>query len=184
MDLGSLLLILGIFILVILFISLPFVKRRTVPVRGENSDMSSWLAEQDRIIDALLELDFDHEMGKIPDEIYQQQRRHLLTKGVSIMQQIESRSGNMLIGKKKPGEYAGNTIQTNHSQNSSSGKQGGKRPLATPDDDIEVLLATRRRERGEKAGGFCPQCGSPLQMSDRFCPHCGEALSPEGFQKK
>jgi predicted amidophosphoribosyltransferase len=39
------------------------------------------------------------------------------------------------------------------------------------------LLADRRRVRQEKAVGFCPQCGGPVQKSDRFCPKCGAKTS-------
>jgi hypothetical protein len=45
------------------------------------------------------------------------------------------------------------------------------------DDDLETLIANRRRVRKEKSAGFCPQCGGPLQKSDRFCPKCGKKLA-------
>jgi predicted amidophosphoribosyltransferase len=45
--------------------------------------------------------------------------------------------------------------------------------MADLDDDLETLLANRRRARSEKSAGFCSQCGGPFQKSDRFCPKCG-----------
>jgi rubrerythrin len=45
-----------------------------------------------------------------------------------------------------------------------------------PDDDLEAVLANRRRERAEKAAGFCPQCGYAVRKSDKFCPKCGASL--------
>jgi ribosomal protein S27AE len=45
------------------------------------------------------------------------------------------------------------------------------------------LIASRRRERLEKAAGFCPQCGKPVQISDKFCPRCGASLLVEEGQK-
>lgn len=59
----------------------------------------------------------------------------------------------------------------NHWNGSSSRVAGSL--VAVPDDDLEVLLANRRRARQDKAAGFCPKCGGPLQKSDRFCPKCG-----------
>ena len=50
-------------------------------------------------------------------------------------------------------------------------------PEVDPDDDIEVMLAKRRRQQKEKLGGFCPQCGGPVRKSDRFCPKCGSGLA-------
>jgi predicted amidophosphoribosyltransferase len=45
------------------------------------------------------------------------------------------------------------------------------------DDDVETILAARRRERQGKSGGFCPNCGRSIQKSDRFCPKCGQILA-------
>ncbi|MBL1173273.1 MAG: zinc-ribbon domain-containing protein, partial [Chloroflexi bacterium] len=45
------------------------------------------------------------------------------------------------------------------------------------DDDVEALIAARRKARKEKSGGFCPRCGKPVLASDRFCPHCGKSIA-------
>jgi hypothetical protein len=45
-----------------------------------------------------------------------------------------------------------------------------------PDDDLEALIASRRRDKEEKAAGFCSQCGSPVHQADKFCPRCGAIL--------
>jgi hypothetical protein len=44
------------------------------------------------------------------------------------------------------------------------------------DDELEHMIAARRRARQEKSAGFCPACGKPVQKSDRFCTKCGVAL--------
>jgi ribosomal protein L32 len=50
-----------------------------------------------------------------------------------------------------------------------------------PDDELEALIANRRRTQKEtdqpKTGGFCPQCGNCVQETDRFCPKCGKPLA-------
>ncbi|NMC14201.1 MAG: zinc-ribbon domain-containing protein [Chloroflexi bacterium] len=181
MDLGSLLFILGILILVILVISQPFFNHKALPVIGEDSKISPLLAEQDRIINILAELDFDHHVGKIDDENYHSQRNQLIAQGLQVLQQLESlKAGNIskniaAIRKSHP-----NLDNSNPAQETFTRKRGRKWVLTTPDDDLEILLAARRRERSEKAGGFCPQCGTPVQLSDRFCPRCGESLSLKG----
>ena len=55
--------------------------------------------------------------------------------------------------------------------------RGVSAAVAAPDDEMEVLIANRRRVRQGKAAGFCPQCGGPLQKSDRFCPKCGAKMT-------
>ncbi|MBK5108490.1 MAG: zinc ribbon domain-containing protein, partial [Anaerolineales bacterium] len=49
--------------------------------------------------------------------------------------------------------------------------------LVDADDEVELQLAARRRSREGKSAGFCPQCGRPIQESDRFCPKCGNTLA-------
>lgn len=181
MDLGSFLFILGILILVILVISQPFFNHKTLPVIGEDPKLSSLLAEQERIVNTLLELDFDRNLEKIEDEIYHSQRSQLIAQGVQVMHQLELlRAGN--ISKNIAAIRKAQSIidDSNPAKETLARKRGRKRVLATPDDDLEILLAARRRERGEKAGGFCPQCGTPVQLSDRYCPRCGEPLSLKG----
>jgi hypothetical protein len=48
--------------------------------------------------------------------------------------------------------------------------------VTIPDDDLEVLLAKRRRDRQEKSTGFCSMCGDPVRKSDRYCPKCGARI--------
>ena len=45
------------------------------------------------------------------------------------------------------------------------------------EDELEALVAARRKARQEKAGGFCPKCGKPVTKTDQFCSRCGAVLS-------
>jgi hypothetical protein len=45
------------------------------------------------------------------------------------------------------------------------------------DDDLESMIASRRKSHKEKSAGFCPKCGKPIMVSDRFCPSCGKAIN-------
>jgi hypothetical protein len=78
MDLGSVFLILALTILVGLFVSRPFFERQKAIPNGKTSsldhDRSALLAERDRVLNALKELDFDHTLGKIPEDEYPEQR--------------------------------------------------------------------------------------------------------------
>jgi hypothetical protein len=48
--------------------------------------------------------------------------------------------------------------------------------MAEPDDELEEMIATYRKERQEKSAGFCPKCGKPLRKSDQFCSRCGTSI--------
>ncbi len=188
MDIGSIFLILALLILVALFISRPFFERPVVEENAmsvqEEHDYSSLLAERDRILNALQELDFDHVLGKIPDEDYPAQRAFLLQKGTAVLKQLDEIQTPGII---ESGDDLDTRIEAAIAQRRADaarmdGSPGSQAiavaaPPVDPEDDIEVMLANRRRQQKEKLGGFCPQCGDPVRKSDQFCPKCGAGLT-------
>jgi len=187
MDIGSIFLILALLILVVLFISRPFFEQPTVKsdemTVQEEHDYSSLLAERDRILNALQELDFDHVLGKIPDEDYPSQRAFLLQRGTDVLKKLDEIRSPGVIGNgdeldaRIEEAIARHRIDTARTDGKSAAMAIAETtPSVDPDDDIEVMLANRRRQQKEKLGGFCPQCGGPVRKSDRFCPKCGTGL--------
>jgi NADH pyrophosphatase NudC (nudix superfamily) len=177
MDIGSLFLILGILIPVVLFISRPFLIHKSNIVSSIDLKLSVLLAEQERLINTIQELDFDHSMGKIPEVDYSTQRAGLLSHAADVMRQVDA------LRIETPAVYLTSQTESIAAASPSSGqvalKRPGKRSIpagTVQDDEMEALIAARRRERSEKAAGFCPQCGKPIQLSDRFCPRCGAPL--------
>ncbi|MEA3351438.1 MAG: hypothetical protein U9Q82_12510, partial [Chloroflexota bacterium] len=67
MSLSSIFIILAILILTALFISRPLFEPSSTVVTQVEHELSALLAERDRIVNALSELDFDHDLGKIPE---------------------------------------------------------------------------------------------------------------------
>lgn len=175
MDLGSIMLILALALGVGIYISLPLTGRRateklitsTKSADDVDHKRSTLLAERDRVLTALQELDFDQALGKIPAEDYPEQRTALLTSGASVLRQldeIEPANGN--------GSSPEDRIESAVAQ-----RRGEiRRAASNGNDDFEMAIATRRRERQEKTAGFCPKCGKSVQSSDIFCAHCGTTL--------
>jgi hypothetical protein len=121
MALGSLLLFLGLLIFVSLIVAKPLTEDRTSEVQPQNQ-VSHWLAERERILDALAELDADWQMGKVPKDVYPTQRRQLVAKGAHALKQLEQ------VDKKPKGKNG--SIEKN--------------------DDVEKMIAaykTRRKTR-------------------------------------
>jgi rubrerythrin len=181
MDLGSLFLILALALLAGVFISRPFFDRKFSqawipaprPGRTEKQHAqpdhehlySSLMAEYERLLAALQELEFDFNMGKIPPEDYPEQRMQLLKSGASVLKHLDELVEN--IEPETPEarmEAAAVAISLSGEQTSA-----GVREV----DDLEALITARRRKRNEKSAGFCPKCGRPVQTSDVFCPRCG-----------
>ena len=169
MDLGSILLILSLVVIVAVFVSRPFFEPAPAAgrashraVRSQDQRLSALLAERDRLVTVVRELEFDHSLGKIPEEDYPTQRDALLAAGAEVLKQIEAlppepgaRHGG---ARAKPAEMPRN------------GKP------AEPADELEEMILAHRRTRQEKAAGFCPSCGKPVRKSDQFCPRCGAQI--------
>jgi rubrerythrin len=187
MDLGSLFLITALALLVVLFVSRPFYGRkpgkawlprarygrpdfRNVPPDREKQH-SSLMAEHERLLSALQELEFDFTLGKIPAEEYPDQRMRLVRAGAAVLKELDGfeNAGDEIISI--PAEER---MENEAARISLAGRQPSDKNKDP--DDLEALIADRRRKRSEKSAGFCPKCGKPAQSSDEFCPKCGQKL--------
>jgi NADH pyrophosphatase NudC (nudix superfamily) len=172
MDLGAIFVLLAVLVGVGLFLAAPLMRRlpRGAPQAGPET--SSLLAERDRVINALQELDFDFKLGKIPDEDYPAQRAILLQRGADILRRLDELQPTATAGRQSERDASAQIEQA-----AAAGRaDAGAIPTALTDDRIESMLAARRAARMAKSAGFCPRCGRPVLVSDKFCPNCGKAL--------
>ena len=183
MDIGSLLLLLALLVLIGLYIARPLLNPDTVAATPEEDlkehELSTLLAERDRILTALEELDFDNALGKIPSEDYASQRARLVSQGADVLRKLDELNGDTsddAIERRIEEAIAARRITTSGVEEAEAIPQP-QPVLVDADDEVEVQLAARRRARQDKSAGFCPQCGRPVQQSDRFCPKCGNALA-------
>jgi hypothetical protein len=170
MDLGAVFFLLSVLILVGMYLYAPFISRTRRIDAHEEHELSSLLAERDRLITSLQELDFDHNLGKIPEQDYPVQRAELLRKGADVLRQLDAR---------QPGMTAGGPVET-RLERAAAGRADAPASSGLTDDEIESMLAARRRMIKmikEKSAGFCPRCGQAVLVSDRFCPACGKSLT-------
>ena len=199
MDIGSLFLVLALMLLVGLFVGQPFLSRKKPlgGMTGESAghEISALLAERDRLINALQELDFDHALGKIPADEYPAQRAVLLQQGSEVLRALDELTGERAAapvanaGEQDDAEERLEAVIAARRADARRAEAVPARPVAaaaggngevirahTGDDELEQALAARRRTRQERSGGFCSQCGGAVQKSDRFCPKCGNVL--------
>ncbi len=156
MDLAAILFLIALLLAVSLYLVTPLMNNRTVRRREDSQEVSSLLAERERLLNALQELDFDFQLGKIPEEDYPEQRADLLRRGAEVLKKLDS------LGASRP-------LLVPQKASAAPGAE-------LSDDQIESMLAARRRARKTKAAGFCPRCGKSILITDQFCPHCGKAL--------
>ena len=89
MDLGAILFLLALLIAVGLFLAAPLMRGARPRPLDESPEVSALLAERDRVINALQELDFDFKLGKVPEDDYPAQRTELLQRGASILKELD-----------------------------------------------------------------------------------------------
>ena len=169
MELTAIFFSLAVLILVGIYLYAPFMERRARRVTEEEHELSALMAERDRVINSLQELDFDFNLGKIPEDDYPEQRTSLLQKGADILRKIDSLA-----------PQATSAQDTEARLERAIAARRADAPLArveVTDDDLESMISSRRKSRTNKSAGFCPKCGKPVMVTDRFCPSCGKSLS-------
>jgi len=169
MELSAIFFSLAVLILVGIYLYAPFMERRARRVTEEEHELSALMAERDRVINSLQELDFDFKLGKIPEEDYPLQRSSLLQKGAEILRQIDTLAPQVTSTPDTEARLE-RAIAARRADASVA-------KVAVSDDDLESIISSRRRSRTNKSAGFCPKCGKPVMVTDRFCPSCGKSLS-------
>lgn len=179
MDLGSVLLILALALLVGMFLTQPFMRiketEKLIQERKTSQEKdhlrSALLAEQERVLSALQELEFDYALGKIPAEDYPHERTALLKHGADILRQLDALQP--AGGKQKSAE------ERIEAAVAARRADAARSAAAVVDlDEVELAIMARKRQKQARPAGFCPKCGHPILESDRFCPKCGHPIEP------
>lgn len=160
MNLGAILLLAAVLVVVVILISRPFLDShfsvvQTSLTAGQDHTHSSLLAEKERLLSAIQELEFDHETGKISDDLFPGQRTALMKEAARVMARLEM-------------EFPG--------QNRAADGSGQSAASSKPYDELEEMIAKRKLTIHQKSTGFCPHCGKAILENDRFCPKCGSSL--------
>ncbi len=117
-------------------------------------------ARRDAAIEALRELEFERETGKLPEEEYRRLRGRLEREAV------RARDAALEAGP-RPGSTAAGEPDAPPSDASRSD--------APPSD---VPAAAEPASGGAEAA--CPSCQRPLEGGEKFCPSCGTSLIATG----
>ena len=175
MELGAILLLLAILVLAALFVARPFLEsRRMSAVSDDEQELSSLMAERDRLITTLQELDFDQTLGKIPADDYPAMRAELIQRAADVLRKLDAFQAT----QSAPTDAESRLEAVIAARRADAAAQ---KPSSNPEADeaIEELIASRKAARKEKSAGFCPKCGKAILRSDRFCPHCGKPLNKD-----
>jgi rubrerythrin len=170
MELGAIFFTLAVITLVGMYVGQPYIQRGGRRAMQEDHVYSTLMAEYDRAVNTLQELDFDNALGKVPAEDYPRQRAELLAKGADLLRKLDT------LRPQDTSHDAESRMEA--AVASRRADSSAKKSVAVLDDDgLESMIAARRKTRKEKSAGFCPKCGKPILVSDRFCPSCGKAIN-------
>jgi hypothetical protein len=169
MDIAALFFTLALLTLVGTFIAQPYIQRNRRRSTQGDYEASTLLAEYDRTVNALQEMDFDNTLGKIPAEDFPRQRAELLAKGAELLRQLDA-----LESQRDQGDTQSRVEVAVASRRADAATKSAYSEV--DDEEVEMLIAKRRKSRVGKSTGFCPRCGKPILASDRFCPACGKAV--------
>lgn len=193
---GAIFLVLAVVLVVGVFISRPFFlnppdaakNNRKRAINESDMHRSALMAERDRILTSLQDLDFDHALGKVPEEDYPYQRQAFLHEGSEILRQLDAldpkpAAADLSAEDRLEAAVAARRADARLHAGSPAGGAAAatvapvrRRALSNGGDDIETLVNERRRARQGKSVGFCPKCGKPVQESDKFCSRCGATI--------
>ena len=162
-SIGSILIGVALLVLVLLVLARPFWQNARAARRRKPLSPRERLTQQkEALLLQIHTLDFDHETGKMPDEVYQAQREPLVQAAADILKQIDALDASPRVIP----------VDAFHEE------------TADMDDPIEAAIARRRQQRqkapaaanGRSRARFCPNCGQPVDSEDKFCTYCGHQL--------
>lgn len=151
MTVSALIIVLFIFVLTGLIVLRPFLDQKDGVQRSGSSVYDSLLAEQERLLSAIEELDLDLELKKISPDEHGLDRQNLLAQAAEVLREMDKYS-KLKKGKTKAVEEE----------------------KAIPNDDLEMLIQERRAQLKEQRTDICSACGEAIVPGDQFCSHCGE----------
>lgn len=160
MSIGSILLGLALLIISGLFLAQPFLVSREQEERPR-SRKQQLLAQKEAVLEEIRALDFDYETGKIPEDVHQVQREHLVMTATAVLKEIDA------LGVEAPPDDVAAQIEAAINRVRA---QKQVTPAASG-----VPLKTAVSSNGHTQ--FCPQCGAKVDGGDKFCAACGHKLA-------
>ena len=113
-------------------------------------------ARRDSVYQALRELRFDHQVGKVSEADYKVFDAQLKGQAVAVLKEID--------GLKKA--EADPTLDAQIEAEIADLRSNGQAPSSAPAAETGPVTPVN----------FCPKCGTKLKPGDRFCGKCGIAL--------
>ena len=164
---------------VIAFIAYPLFSNIHGNISETPDALEVLISQRDSAYDAIRDLDFDFQLGKLSQADYAPLREKYKLRAAETLKQIDA-----LTGQDHPAD-ADAQIETQVAKlrqakdNSIEAEVARLRRAKT--DSVEAEIA---RLRATRQASRCAKCGTPFQPGDRFCAKCGSELTVTKIDEK
>ena len=141
-----------------IYIGRPLLGRRSGILSNTNARQLTERKEQ--LYSSIIELEFDRELGKLPEDDFLRMRSELETEALAIIHQLDQLNGQASPDSLE--ERIEREVAALHVEHPP------KQPLQQPLQPSISPPPTQAK--------FCGQCGSARRTEDRFCTQCGKAF--------
>lgn len=174
LTLGSILLGIALLLVVLFYLSRPFIYPEDEDVRHDREEVDALLVRKANLLRQIRELDDDMEAAKVAPELHNHTRPQLVRQAALVMQQLDEHG---YVEAPAPASTVAADVDDQI--------EAAVRKLRTPqeiDAAIEAAVKQARTQEPVPANGtarFCPQCGRRVDADERFCAGCGHKLVQE-----
>ena len=151
MEIGSVLIVLLLFFLSGVFVLRPFLLKTESKGRAGTTVRDSLVAEKERLLQAIEEVDLEFELEKISSAEHTRSRDLLMVEAAGVLTELDKLPKSKSAKKKKTAPVQG-------------------------EDVLEKMVADRRKQLNSDQSVKCPHCDEPVEKGAQFCSHCGGAL--------
>lgn len=170
--------IIAILVGLIVFVGVAFyVSRPLLKPRGAANlagDTLSLEAQRESLYTQIKELDLDHATGKVNAEDYTRLRADLVAQAAAVLKQIDG------VAPAQPALKSARPADDVEALIAARRKTRSIPAAKTAEVDAEAAIAARRKTVVPATSDLtCPQCGRPINVDDAFCARCGAALQTQ-----
>ena len=162
---------------IIAFVAYPLFGTSSARLGGTSTPLDTLIAQRESTYDAIRDLDFDFQMGKLSQADYAGLRDKYKTRAAQILQQIDG-LGGVNLGADTDAQIEAQVARLRQTRAERGSDADGQieaqieqlRHAKT--DPVENEIARVRASR-KSANQFCAKCGTPRRADDKFCSKCG-----------